>query len=158
MNKTAEKKHSKNKIIGMLSLYSLLIVALLTVAYIGADLYRGLTASRASNENARGVLAYIQTKVQGADAQQAVRILESDYGDVLCLRIGETDFETRIFCSGGYLLEQTCDIKAECSDANAQIIASCTWIAIDAPQDDLFCFETEWGTAWVSLKSAGGKM
>lgn len=87
----------------LLSLYAILILALLVLVVAGAGLYSGAVDKRASHDNQRLALAYIQSQTAGNETQ--VRTGDMAFGQALLLSQGE-DLETVIYLYGGQLRTQ----------------------------------------------------
>ena len=87
----------------LLFLYAILILALLVLVVAGARLYAGAVDRRASHDNQRLALAYIQSQTAGNETQ--VRTADMAFGQALLLSEGE-DLQTVIYLYGGQLRTQ----------------------------------------------------
>ena len=83
--------------------YAMLTLALLVLVVAGARLYAGAVDRRASHDNQRLALAYIQSQTAGNETQ--VRTADMAFGQALLLSEGE-DLQTVIYLYGGQLRTQ----------------------------------------------------
>jgi type II secretory pathway pseudopilin PulG len=120
----------RNTALGALALYAMLAAALLVLALLGAGLYARLTAARAADEKARATLAYLQSRIQAADAAEGVVLRQGPEGDAVALRVEGSDYWVTIFCAQGSLYEQTGTADAALSPAEAQPVADCGTLEI----------------------------
>ena len=90
-----------------LLLFGVFAVCLLMVLFTGADSYQGLTRRDRISDNRRVCAQYLATRVRQADADGAVAAGEFGGGDALLLTqdIDGMEYVTRIYVSGGYLME-----------------------------------------------------
>lgn len=90
-----------------LLLFGVFAVCLLIVLLTGADSYQGLTQRDRASDNRRVCAQYLTTRVRQADAAGAVAAGQFGGGDALLLTqdIDGEAYVTRIYVSGGYLME-----------------------------------------------------
>lgn len=90
-----------------LLLFGVFAVCLLIVLLTGADSYQGLTQRDRASDNRRVCAQYLTTRVRQADAAGAVTAGQFGGGDALLLTqdIDGEAYVTRIYVSGGYLME-----------------------------------------------------
>lgn len=90
-----------------LLLFGVFAVCLLIVLLTGADSYQGLTQRDRASDNRRVCAQYLTTRVRQADAAGAVAAGQFGGGDALLLTqdIDGMEYVTRIYVSGGYLME-----------------------------------------------------
>ncbi len=90
-----------------LLLFGVFAVCLLIVLLTGADSYQRLSQRDRVSDNRRVCVQYLTTRVRQADAAGGVSAGEFGGGDALLFTqdIGGTQYVTRIYVSGGYLME-----------------------------------------------------
>lgn len=105
-----------------LLLFGVFAVCLLIVLLTGADSYQGLTQRDRMSDNRRVCAQYLTTRVRQADAAGAVAAGEFGGGDALLLsqNIDGMEYVTRIYVSGGYLMELFSSADVEMSPEDGE--------------------------------------
>ena len=94
-------KHRQATPLLLLTLYGLLIAALLVLTLAGARCYAAAADSRQRHADARNALAFLQT--QAASCGERIALRQGPAGLTLALPDGDTGYETRVYCEGGTL-------------------------------------------------------
>jgi hypothetical protein len=101
------KAHSSISALAALLLLAVFAVGIFAVLISGATGYKKITARDSASYNQRTCAQYISTKLRQAPNAQAVEL--GQFGDGAALLIhrqsGGRDYVSRIYCSGGYLME-----------------------------------------------------
>lgn len=100
--KKREIQHHMDSL-GALLLFGVFAVCVLAVLLTGARAYGRLTQRDAEAYDRRTVLQYVATRVRQADALDGVAVEE--FLGVSALVLQEGEYETRIYCYEGYLME-----------------------------------------------------
>ena len=139
-----------------LALFALMLGCILWLTALGAGLYGQLAASRTANDQARATLRYLVTRVREADAAGAVTVRQEGEGEVLVLADADTGYETRIFLSEGWLVEQLCPAGAALDPAAAQPVAQAEAFSAQWARPGLLTLSAGGAEAQVALRSAEG--
>ena len=139
-----------------LALFALMLGCILWLTALGAGLYGRLAASRSANDQVRATLGYLVTRVRSSDAGGAVRVEEGPEGDMLILADRESGYETRIYLSDGWLVEQLCAADAATDPAAAQPVAQAESFSAQWARSTLLQVTLDGKTADAALRSAGG--
>lgn len=103
----SEKKHLKITSLAALLVFTAFTLCALLVLLTGARVYRGVADRAQTRSDASTAVRYLTTRVHQADSADGL-FLES-FGDgqalVLCSKIDGESYETRIYCSDGWLCE-----------------------------------------------------
>ncbi len=118
------KKSNRLDGLTALLLFGIFAVCLLAVLLSGAKTYRSLTERGRAAYDRRVCAQYLAARVRQADRQNAVRVAQFGDGDALVLseEIDGAEYETRVYVSGGYLMELFCAADAELSPGDGQRI------------------------------------
>jgi hypothetical protein len=146
-----------NRLWSALALYAMLAAALLFIALLGAQLYQSVTASQQHNEKMRATLAYVQSRVAAADAENGVSLAEGPEGQALILKTSETKFEVRIYCYAGNLVEETAIAGNAFAPDKAQKIAACDSFSLAMPKSNLLSITADGCEALASLRTGEGE-
>lgn len=118
-----------------LLLFGVFAVCLLIVLLTGADSYQGLTQRDRMSDNRRVCAQYLATRVRQSDAAGAVSGGEFGGGDALLLSqdIDGEEYVTRIYVSGGYLMElfSTADSEMAPEDGEKLMAAKALSVSLD---------------------------
>ncbi len=144
------------KPVAFLALYAMLLAAALVLTASGARLYAALTESRAANQSLRGTAAYVQSRVQAADAAGGVSLGEGPEGDALLLREGDSGYETRIYLCDGALVEELAPAGSALDPAAAQRVCAAASFSVSLSGDGLLTITADGATALAALRSGGG--
>ena len=139
-----------------LALFALMLGCILWLTALGAGLYGRLAASRSANDQVRATLGYLVTRVRSSDAAGAVRVEEGPEGDMLIRADRESGYETRIYLSDGWLVEQLCAADAATDPAAAQPVAQAESFSAQWARSTLLRVTVDGKTADAALRSAGG--
>ena len=104
--RTGERKR-KTDLLLVLLLFGIFAVCILSVLLTGADAYRRLAERDSASYDSRTASQYLATRVHQADVSGGVRT-ENFHGAAALVFTEEIDgerYETRVYCSGGYLRE-----------------------------------------------------
>ena len=140
------------KLLSALALYIMLALALLLVTLFGAKLYQKITDSQHKNEQLRATLAYVQSRVAAADAENGVLVRTAPEGQALVLRQKNAGYEVCIYLYGGSLMEQTAPIGSGYTPDAAQKIADCTEFDVQL-DGNLLTFTADGRTALASIRT-----
>ena len=90
-----------------LVLFAVFAVCILMILLAGADVYRRLTERDQSVYGRRTIAQYLTTRIRQADSGGSLRVEEFGEGDALVVaeEISGVIYETRIYCSDGYIRE-----------------------------------------------------
>ncbi len=138
-----------------LALYAMMILALLALAAASSRLYASLTSSRQQNEALRASLSTLVTALRAGDSAGGVSLKEGPEGTALCLRQGDTGYESRIYLYEGGLYQQLCPEDAPFETESAQLLARTDRFEAEQ-QAGMIRLTTGEGTAWVALRCEGG--
>lgn len=152
------KDTGKSKPYFMLALFTLLIIATLSLVLIGSSIYGSLVSEQYQNNQKRAVLAYLYSQIRGADEEGAISIGAGIDGPSLVFSEsdGEEVYETRIYIYDGNLVEEYTMQDAPLAPERAQIVAAEDKFAIQITENNLLVIETGEGKLQVALRSAGG--
>lgn len=118
-----------------LLLFGVFAVCLLIVLLTGADSYQGLTQRDRMSDNRRVCAQYLATRVRQSDTAGAVSAGEFGGGDALLLSqdIDGEEYVTRIYVSGGYLMElfSTADSQMAPEDGEKLMAAKALSVSLD---------------------------
>lgn len=101
------KNRGKTESLLALFLLGLFAICILLVLLLGTEIYRGLTERSGTDYEERTAAQYLATRLRQGDARDAVRLEEFGGADALVLsqELEGVTYETRVYCSGGYLRE-----------------------------------------------------
>jgi hypothetical protein len=101
------KAHSSISALAALLLLAVFAVGIFAVLISGATGYKKLSARDSEGYNQRTCAQYISTKLRQASDAQEVELGQFGDGSALLIhqQAGGRDYVTRIYCSGGYLME-----------------------------------------------------
>lgn len=139
-----------------LALFALMLGCILWLTALGAGLYGRLAASSDANDQIRATLGYLVTRVRASDEVGAVSVREGPEGDMLVLADAASGYETRIYLSGGQLVEQLCAAGAATDPAAAQPVARAESFSIQWVRPALLRLAVDGRTADAALRSARG--
>lgn len=104
-----KQRSGKRSISGLTALVLLAVFAagVLSVLLTGASVYERLVRSSAVTGNSRTCTQYLAAKVRQAEAPDCISLSEFGQGDALliCEDIEGAQFQTRIYCLDGWLME-----------------------------------------------------
>jgi hypothetical protein len=101
------KNRGKTESLLALLLLGLFAVCILLVLLSGTEIYRGLTERSRTGYESRTAAQYLATRLRQGDAALSVRLADFGGADALVLtqNVDGILYETRVYCSGGYLRE-----------------------------------------------------
>ena len=101
------KNRGKTENLLALLLLALFALSILLVLLLGTEIYRGLTERSAAGYEERTAAQYLATRLRQGDVVGSVRLEEFGGADALVLsqELEGGTYETRVYCSGGYLRE-----------------------------------------------------
>ena len=102
-------------------LWFIIITALLAMTVMGARCYRTAVHEKEENDHVRETLSYLQSR---ADGSEGVTLKQGTEGDMLCFAEAGGAYETRVYVSGGMLLEELAEIDAPLAPERGQSICS----------------------------------
>lgn len=151
-------KTGKSRPYFMLALFTLLIIATLSLVLIGSTIYGSLVDDQTGNNQNRAVLAYLYAQVRGADKQGGISLGEGPQGQALVFREEDegVTYETRIYLFNGRLMEEYAMEEMEFSPDRAQPVADETIFELAIEKDNLLKINTGKGSIQVALRSTGG--
>lgn len=100
---------TRNKSIGIETLAVMIVLVIFafvvfTVIEAGANAYDGITRDKQHTAGARTAYSYISMKVKQHDTSGGINVVSGDFGDTLCIDIGNW-FVSYIFYADGALYE-----------------------------------------------------
>lgn len=102
-------------------LWFIIIASLLAMTVMGARCYQLAVDEKAQNDHIRETLSYLQSR---ADGSESVTLKKGADGDMLCFSEADGSFETRIYISGGMLVEELSQTDAAPAPERGQAICS----------------------------------
>ena len=101
------KNRGKTESLLALLLLGIFAICILLVLLLGTEIYRGLTERSGTDYEERTAIQYLATRLRQGDAGGAVRLEKFGGADALVLsqELEGVTYETRVYCSGGYLRE-----------------------------------------------------
>ena len=100
---------------------ALFLAGFLTLVIFGAKTYKSAVENQRASNELRAQLSYISTVVKSFDADGAVTILDTEYGQALSVADG-TGYSIKIYAHGGKLLEEYTDESSPLSPDNGETI------------------------------------
>jgi len=150
------KREVKNPIgfytIGIVGLF---LAGFFLLVLFGANSYRATVALQNDSMDRRALLAYFAASVKARDAQGAIGVEDSEFGQVLVLCDG--DYTLRIYRHDGKLLEDFAAADAPLSPADAQEIAATETFRVER-ESGLLTVCTDAGKAVLRLRSEGSEI
>lgn len=140
-----------------LGIIVLLLSGFLLLVVIGADSYADAVEGQEQNMENRAALAYLSTIVRSGDARGAVRVRESELGQVLEIADGDSGYALRIYQYEGQLLEEYASEGAAPVPKLGQVIARSEDFRIEQPRRDLLIIHTDEGRVLLRLRSEEGE-
>lgn len=139
-----------------LALFALLLACLLALVLLGGGVYGAVAAGQRANNGARAALGYLATQVRAADQAGAVGLAQGPEGQALVLAQPQVGYETRIYLSGGWLVEEYCPAGAPFDPGRGTQVAQSGTLQLEFTRPGLLRIQTDAGTAQVALRSEGG--
>lgn len=143
-----------------LGIYTIGVAALFLAGFFllvvfGAQSYRGIVAAQTANNTNRALLSYFATCINSNDANGAVYISDSEYGQVLEIPDGSTGYGLRIYACGGKLYETYEALDAALNPEEDIAIGDTQVFRAEFVQDGLLRITTDAGSTLVALRSEG---
>ena len=144
-----------------LGLYSIGIAALFLLGFFllvifGAQNYRGAVAAQHRNNDSRVLLSYVSTCIKGSDQTGCVRIREENGSTVLEIADEESGYASRLYLTGGNLVEDYSETGSPLDPDNAQIIGQTSVFTVEQVTEGLLAVTTDAGRSLICLRSEGG--
>lgn len=118
------KNRGKTESLLALLLLGLFAVCILLVLLSGTEIYRGLTERSRTGYEERTAAQYLATRLRQGDATHSIRV--EDFGGVDALVLSQdlegVIYETRVYCSGGYLRELFSRVGTPCGPEDGESI------------------------------------
>lgn len=102
-------------------LWFIIVAALLAMTVMGARCYQLAVDEKAENDHIRETLSYLQSR---ADGSEQVTLKQGAEGVMLCFAEADSAYETRVYVSGGMLMEELSEADAPLSPERGQSICS----------------------------------
>jgi|GEM_PF-2514312 len=116
----------------VMALFALMLLVILGVSALSGRMYERITESRAANMQARSTLAYVSTRIALSDEEGTLSVEEGEHGDVLVINepYVNNGYETRLYLSDGYLVEEYTPDDVEDAQTVLQKVAPCTSFSV----------------------------
>ena len=134
---------------------ALFLAGFLLLVVFGARSFRDAARTQSLNGADRAVLSYLATSVKGNDTAGAVRVLETEEGQVLSLSDGDSGYALRIYRRGNDLVEDFAREGAELDPERAEIIGQTETFEISCG-DGLLEIVTDAGRVLLHVRSGEG--
>lgn len=151
-----KQKKRRRPIISLLLLYAMILLATLLLTVAGGMLYVGVTERRAAQDQQRTTLAYVQSKVQGADDAESISIAAGPEGQALVLAEADSDYETRIYLYQGHLMEEVAVHHSAFAPDSGMEIGTTESFQIRMAGKQLMEITADGRQALICLRSEGG--
>lgn len=150
-----KKRHLDMTTVYTLGIYGLLLAGLLLLVLFGAGTYRRTVESQRENDNRRAVLSYLSMTLRNHDHLGAVAVEQGPEGDMLVLTDGEGEgaYATRIYLSGGRLVEEFSRADAAPGQGQVQSIGTCSQFDVEQLEDRQLRLRLDAGSVQVHLRS-----
>ena len=135
--------------------YTLLVLSVLVLVYLGVRLFRGVTQEREQAEHLRSTITYVQNEVFLCEDKSAVRIGQGPEGDMLILPMQGGKYEIRIYLSEGYIREEITSVDAAANPDNAEKISKAESFQLDLSQRELLLIKIDGNEAVAHLGRYG---
>ncbi|MDO4502582.1 MAG: DUF4860 domain-containing protein [Coriobacteriia bacterium] len=142
----------------ILILFAVLIMSLVLVFALGTNAYRGLEQARTDGEQVRLQSSLLATSLRAMDAVDAAAKGQGPEGPALIMRerIGQDQFETRLYQYQGQLMQEYALAGTACDPARATALCPIKRFGFRI-QDGLVTIGTDVGQTYVALRSQGGE-
>ena len=118
------KNRGKTEGLLALLLLGLFAVCILLVLLSGTEIYRDLTERSRTGYEERTAAQYLATRLRQGDAAHSVRVEDFGGTDALVLsqELEGILYETRVYCSGGYLRELFARAETPCEPEDGEAV------------------------------------
>lgn len=117
--------------VSQLVTYTLLVLSVLVLVYLGVRLFSSVTKNRQEAEHLRSTITYVQNEVFLCEDQTAVHIADGPEGDMLILPVRDGKYEIRIYLADGYLREETATAGTQPDPGSAEKISEAGSFQLD---------------------------
>lgn len=103
-----KKRQTRGQFVPATAVFFSFLLAILLLVILGSSSYRDTVAGMEGNQAVRSGRAYLLTKLRGSDQAGMIAVENGAAGDILVLseQAGDEVFETRIYLTGGNLVEE----------------------------------------------------
>ena len=140
----------------LLVLYGLLIAAMLLLTIAGARCYAAVAERRSAHTQRRSAVSFLQTQAAACGGRGSVTLRDGPEGTAVCFREGGTDYETRVYLSGGALRTEFSRQDQPIEPANAEELCSADSFAAQWTHDALLEVTVDGRSAGVWCPGGGG--
>ena len=118
------KNRGKTESLLALLLWGLFAVCILLVLLSGTEIYRGLTERSRTGYEERTAAQYLATRLRQGDAAHSIRVEDFGGTDALVLsqELEGIAYETRVYCSNGYLRELFSRVGTPCGPEDGEAV------------------------------------
>ena len=122
----------------MLGICALFLAGFLLLVILGAQTYRNTVAGQTGNNQIRGLLSYVSAIVRANDAKDSVYISSqaAPQGSQVLIAEDGSGYASRIYCHGGYLVEDYGEVEAPFDPENALKIGETDSFQLSVDPDD----------------------
>ncbi len=147
-------KHGGKNPILLLSvgLAALFLLGFLLLVNFGARSYSNVVDSQYDNMDNRALGAYLAASVKANDSAGALRVDDSEYGNVLVVTDAESGYALRYYLYNGQLAEDFARIGSPLDPENAQMIGPTGTISVEF-EEGLLTVTTDAGRTLLYLRS-----
>lgn len=153
------KGYAMIELVLVIALLALFGVATLSLVVSGSAAYENINSKKDLDSELRVALSYLDTKVRQNDSEGALRLESNPAGDgsalVVTEIIGDTQYETWIYLSGGKLREVLIDKDEPVLDDLGFEIAEIDGLAAEFDPDKMLLHLNVWSTSGNSRQSLG---
>lgn len=142
-----------------LGLYTMGIAALFLAGFLllvsfGAGTYRDIVSGQEDNNQTRALRSYITTCVK-ANENGEIYVEDTDQGQTLVIRDGDSEYGIKIYQYNGNLMESYCRLDAENVLDGAQVIGKTKTFSVEEVTDDVLAVTTDKGRTLLATETGG---
>lgn len=135
----------------MIGIAGLFLAGFFLLVLFGAQNYRNTVTGQNDNMKNRALLSYIATVVKAYDSREALKINDSEYGQVLVISDGSR-FAMRIYKYQDTLMEDYAVADSPLAPENAQQIGETKRFELNKLSSDVLSVSTDAGKVLLHLR------